>query len=448
MNTTRQKPRATSPTHYAANELALSLAQAETALRALTSDQVDAIVDPDGKAYLLRPAQERLRENERRLEAVIESAADVITVVNRQGTILSQSRPVNRVLGYEQEELIGSNLFELVSDEDLAAVHSAFFNVVEGIQDHATAQFKHRTRDGGYRMVEATLGRLCEAGSASVVFSLRPVSQSSRESVDFERRESEGIRAALQKDRFLAMLAHELRTPLMPVLLCIGEMQEDMRFASAAPMLAMMRRNIELQSRLLGELSDFTTVGHHKVRLRLEPIDLHQAIRFVLEICQSEIASARVRIELDLRASENMVCADALRLQQVLWNLLRNAIKFSPAGSSISIASANRAPHRVTVEFADHGIGIEPNLLPLVFDPFQQGERMLDQKLNGGRGLGMFIAKGLAEAQDGSLMVSSDGQGLGATFRLTLNLAPAPGATPARPAFFEFKTPVNPPEIG
>jgi PAS domain S-box-containing protein len=409
------------------NDLALSLAQAEEALRAFTSGKVDAIVDADGQAYLLRPAQERLIESKRWLDAVIEGSADVITVVNRQGAIISQSRPVSRVLGYEPEALLGTSIFDHIRDEDLPKVHSAFFNVVEGIQEHATTRFNHRASDGSWRIVEATLGKLCVGASPSVVFSLRPIDHLSREIVDHEHREAGRTDAALSKDRFLAMLAHELRTPLMPVLLGISEMQGDSRFADAASTLAMMRRNIELQARLLEELSDFTTVGQHKVRLRLEPIDVHKSVRYVLDICRSEIAAARMEVILDLRASENMVLADTLRLQQVMWNVVKNAVKFSPLGGSISITSTNDTHDTITIEFVDHGIGIEPELLPLVFDPFKQGKPLINQKNYGGLGLGMFIAKGLAEAQDGTLVASSEGLGLGATFCLILKLAPAAG---------------------
>jgi len=413
------------PQFEAAYELALHLAAAESALRTYTGDKVDAIVDAEGMAYLLRPAQEHLLRNERWLDSVLDSSADVITVVNRQGAIISQSRPASRVLGYEQGELVGTSIFKLIRDVDLPLVHSAFFNVVEGIQEHATAQFNHRARDGTYRMVEATLGKLREAEPACVVFSLRPIGHPSREGVEFEKREEETVQQALAKDRFLAMLAHELRTPLMPVMLCIGELQEDERFAEARPVLAMMKRNIELQARLLEELTDFTTVGQHKMRLRPEAIDVHEAVRFVLEICRAEIDAARMEVKLNLRAPDNIVVADILRLQQVMWNLVRNAIKFSPPGSTIRISSANGAPGSLTLDFVDNGIGIEPELLPLVFDPFQQGGRVINRKQPPGLGLGMFIAKGLMEAQDGSLTVSSEGLGMGAAFQLTLKLAPS-----------------------
>ena len=171
------------PTHGAekAITLALRLAHAENALHALTAGQVDAIIAPDGKAYLLRPAQEHLRQNERRLQAVFESAADVITVVDRGGVILSQSRAAKRVLGYEAEELVGSPFFKLIHEDDLSAAYCAFFRVVELFHENATAQFRHRTCDGDYRMIEATVGQLRDGSSISVVFSLRPIANPLRE---------------------------------------------------------------------------------------------------------------------------------------------------------------------------------------------------------------------------------------------------------------------------
>ena len=173
--TTRASPLPPTPSAEKTLALALRLAHAEHALRAFTSGQVDAIVDPDGKTYLLRPAQEHVRENERRLQAVIESSVDVITVVDRGGVILSQSRAVRRVLGYGPEELVGSRIFERIHEEDLPRVYAAFFNVIEGFQENATATFRHRARDGSYRLIEATVGILRDVSAAGVVFSLRPI---------------------------------------------------------------------------------------------------------------------------------------------------------------------------------------------------------------------------------------------------------------------------------
>jgi PAS domain S-box-containing protein len=427
---TKQTRRTQAINHYEVNEMALSLAQAEALLRLLTADKVDAIIDADGKPYLLRPAQEQLRERAEWLDAVIEGTADVITVVNREGVILFQSHYATRVLGYGPEELVGTNIFKLIPLEDLPPTHLAFFNVIEGLQESAVVQFNHRSQDGSYRPVEATIAKLRDGNPPSVVFSMRPVRISTREAMEITWRETETARLALKEKRFLAMLAHELRTPLMPVLLGISEMQDDPRFAQAASILAMMRRNIEMQAVMLEELTDFTTVGEHKVRLKLERIDVHEAIRFVLEICRTELEEKRIEVALGLKALQHMVFADLLRIQQIMWNLLRNAIKFSPAGSLIFIETANETSAGVTIEFVDNGIGIDQDFLGSVFNPFEQEDRSIQRRF-GGLGLGMYIARGLAEAQKGTLSVSSEGKGHGATFRLSLELAQPSDEPPA-----------------
>lgn len=419
---TAHGPRTPAPNPDKAIALALRLANAEHALRSLTMGQVDAILDIDGRTFLLRPAQEQLRRSEARLQALLDSTADVITVVDRGGEIVSESRSTIRTFGYTPEEVVGSSLFKRVHEEDMPRLHAAFFNVVEGFREAATVEFRLQTKEGHYREMEATLAKLRDLSVNAVVMACRDATGRREVQQETALREAAMTGASQAKDRFLAMLGHELRTPLTPVLLGLSELEEDERFRDAAPMLAMIRRNIELQSRLLEELSDFTAVGHYKVRLQEETVDAHEAVQFVLEICKSEIAAARIDVRLHFRAENRMVQADSVRLQQVMWNLVKNAVKFSTPGSSIAISSANETPGNLTLEFRDYGIGIEAGLLPLVFDPFQQGEHTT-QPHYGGLGLGMFIARGLTEAQGGTLTVASKGLCHGSTFRMTLKTA-------------------------
>lgn len=159
--------------------LALSLAQAERAIDAFAAGGIDAIVDSDGNTYLLRMAQEHLLTVVTRLKAVIESSADALTVVDRSGVIVSQSRAVRQLLGYATDELVGRSIFELAHDDDWRQLYSAFFNVIEEFIEKATVEFLHRTHDGSYRVVEATLGRLRCTSSASVVISIRLSSRQS-----------------------------------------------------------------------------------------------------------------------------------------------------------------------------------------------------------------------------------------------------------------------------
>ena len=174
---THPSPPPSAPSPEKALTLALRLAHAESALHALTSDQVDAIVDPDGRAYLLRPAQEHLRRNERRLQAVIDSSADVLTVVDRGGVILAQSHAARPVLGYTTDELVGKSIFKCIHNDDLPQTYAAFFNVIEEFRTNATVEFRHRTRSGTYRPIEATVSRFRDVSSLSVVFSMRPVTR-------------------------------------------------------------------------------------------------------------------------------------------------------------------------------------------------------------------------------------------------------------------------------
>lgn len=412
--------------------LALSLAQAERAIEVFTSGQVDAIVDSDGRAYLLRPAQERLRQSEAHTQALLDSSPDVITVVNREGLILSQSRAAFRTLGYWPAESVGKILFDFIHSDDLLRLRSALFGVLDEFQTGALVEFRYQTRMGEYHALEATIGRLSEwAGSAILIcrdVARRTPAQEAanrreatlvEEGLTKDRREAELVEQSLSKDRFIAMLSHELRTLLSPISLGVDDLREDERFVEARPTLMMIRRNVDLQSRLLEELFDFTKVGQHKVRMRLEPVDAHEAVGSVLEICKAELAAAGITVLRDLAAAEAMVLADAVRLQQVMWNLVKNAVKFSTPGSTISITSANNEAGELVLHFVDAGIGIEAALLPLIFNPFRQGDHDKTH-VSGGLGLGLFIAKGMIEAQGGTLRAASEGQGHGATFILTL----------------------------
>lgn len=161
MTATENRQLSRPPTHglEKAITLALSLAPAEDAIHAFTSGQADAIVHPNGNAYLLRPAQERLRQNERNLQANIDAVTDVITVVSRSGKILSQNQAVRRIFGYEPEELVGKCIFNVVLGIDLDRIYTAFFNVIEGFKESTTVQFLHPKRDGSHLLIEATVGK-------------------------------------------------------------------------------------------------------------------------------------------------------------------------------------------------------------------------------------------------------------------------------------------------
>jgi two-component system, chemotaxis family, CheB/CheR fusion protein len=224
--------------------------------------------------------------------------------------------------------------------------------------------------------------------------------------------------ASAAKDRFIAMLSHELRTPLTPVLIWAGEMVKEAGLnAEIQDGLKMVCRNIELEARLIDDLLDLTRITRGKLKLQLASADLHELLHHAIQIVASEMKdrSAPVTLSLDLQAHDHQVLVDGPRLQQVFWNNLRNAYKFSPPNGVISVRSHNPSPNSIRIEIGDQGVGIEPEFLDKVFDAFEQVESGRE-----GLGLGLAISKAIIEMHGGSIAAQSAGRGKGTTFVIDL----------------------------
>ena len=234
----------------------------------------------------------------------------------------------------------------------------------------------------------------------------------------FERVQS----ASAAKDRFLAMLSHELRTPLNPVLAVVSNLVGDPRLPHEVQQdLDVVLRNVRLEARLIDDLLDFSRIINGKLQLHREPVDLHALIRNVVNICAEEVAAGAHTLTLALDAPQTMVFGDAARLQQILWNLLKNAVKFTPASGRISIQTALREKTQIEVTIADNGVGIEAPTLARIFDAFEQGDPETTARF-GGLGLGLAITKAFVELHGGTIRAASAGfsRGTQMTFRLPL----------------------------
>jgi len=198
--------------------------------------------------------------------------------------------------------------------------------------------------------------------------------------------------ASQAKDQFLAMLSHELRTPLTPVLMAATALETDSNVShEMREQLAMMRRNIELEARLIDDLLDITRITHGKLELHEELVDVHAALDHALKISESGALTKELHIRKNFGAAEHYSRADAARLQEVFWNVLRNAVKFTAAGGQIDISTHNEK-ETIVVEISDNGIGIDPEIQPRIFDAFAQGEPAIRARF-GGLGLGLAISK-------------------------------------------------------
>jgi PAS domain S-box-containing protein len=227
------------------------------------------------------------------------------------------------------------------------------------------------------------------------------------------------------KNRFLAVLSHELRTPLTPILLSVSTMLDDPSLAAEPrAALEMIRRNVELESRLIDDLLDVTRILRGTFALKSQPTDAHAVVSQALDVCRDDLRGASLEVSLDLASSSPRVLADPARLQQVFWNLLKNAAKFSPKGGSLAIRSRDDPEAgAVVIEVADQGIGIDPAFLSRLFEAFEQGEASSWTRKYGGLGLGLSISRSIVEAHGGTLTARSDGPGRGATFRVVLPAA-------------------------
>ena len=241
--------------------------------------------------------------------------------------------------------------------------------------------------------------------------------QSALAAAELSREQAEA--AGRAKDQFLAVLSHELRTPLTPVLMAVSSISSEKGLSDdVLDALDMIQRNIKVEARLIEDLLDLTRIARNKVELQLEELDVHLALEQALKTCQTDIDTKNLRLRLELSAKKSLVVGDFARLQQVFWNLIKNAVKFTAEGGEILIQSYNQ-DGQIVVEVSDTGVGIVPELLTRIFDPFEQGESDAVRQL-GGLGLGLAISKATVDAHHGRLSARSDGKDQGAIFALEL----------------------------
>jgi signal transduction histidine kinase/CheY-like chemotaxis protein len=240
------------------------------------------------------------------------------------------------------------------------------------------------------------------------------------------RLRQELISANASKDQFLALLSHELRNPLSPVITMVAELEAR---ASDGPevrqALDIIRRNVELEARLIDDLLDVTRISKGKLQLSFEMTSIHETLQRAYEICRGDILQKHLDFEFRLKATNDYVNGDPARLQQVFWNLLKNAVKFTPDGGQIAIETSNPTDDRIEIRTIDNGIGIAPTKIGKIFNAFEQGQSSITRKF-GGLGLGLAISKAMVHAHGGSISVRSDGADRGAVFTITLNSVSAP----------------------
>ena len=403
-----------------------------------------------------RAAEERLRQSEEMFRLLVASVRDyAIFLLNPEGYVLTWNAGAERIKGYRPEEIIGKHFSNFYAEED---------------RWKPPAELEIATRDGS---VEDEGWRVRKDGSkfwANVIITavhddhgrLRGFAKVTRDMTERkraeeaiaeqrearflaeeERRRAEASYRVAQeanraKDEFLMTLSHELRTPMTAILgwarLLPVLPPGDETFKEAVLAIG---RSAQLQSRLIDDVLDVSRIVSGKLRLSVENIDVLRLLQSTIETVRASADAKMITIATSFSPQLGTIVADATRLQQILWNLMTNAVKFTPRRGQVTI-SARRTSSHIQFAVTDTGEGIDPSFLPHVFEPFRQAENP-STRVHGGLGLGLSIVRYLAEAHGGTVAAESEGKGLGATFTVTLPIAAVvaekqtPHATVVRP---------------
>ena len=361
------------------------------------------------------------------LAAIVQSSDDAIVSKNLDGVIRSWNAGAERMFGYTAEEMVGKPISLLipVTRPDEEALILARLRSGQQVDHFETVRVR---KDGRQIHVSVTVspirdstGQVIGASKVARDITDRKRAETEREQLlAAERRaHEEAQRHSRMKDEFLATLGHELRTPLNAVLgwatMLEGKRVEDPEIMHG---LEVIRRNARLQGKLVEDMLDMSRIVSGKVRLNVQPVDLASVIDATLEAVRPAAIAKEVRLERALDASARPMSGDPNRLQQIVWNLVSNAVKFTPKGGAVRVAMG-RVNSQVEISVSDTGQGIAPDFLPYVFDRFRQGDASTTRQ-QGGLGLGLAIVKHLTELHGGTVRAKSAGLGQGASFTVLL----------------------------
>jgi PAS domain S-box-containing protein len=391
---------------------------------------------------------EALRESEERFRLATEAMSGFVYDWDVRSRQVRRFGRVEEIIGDSPPDAMGEDWRARLHPDDREAALRACFEALAGTVESYSLEYRVRHRDGHYvdicdrgRILRDAAGRAVRVvGGTDDISARRRAEDAQRETeailrsaaAELKRMKEVAESANRAKDHFLAVLSHELRTPLTPVLTTVQLLERrDGLPAELREPLAMIRRNVALEARLIDDLLDLTRIARGKLELFFQPVDVHELLREALEICAPDIQAKRIGVTTELLAGRSRVQADPARLQQVFWNLVKNAVKFTPDGGHVTIATGDGADGTVQVRIADTGIGIAAGKLPRIFDAFEQGGQDVT-RLFGGLGLGLAISKALVDLHGGTIAGESAGQGLGATFTLTFAAVP-PGSLDASP---------------
>jgi PAS domain S-box-containing protein len=375
------------------------------------------------------------------LAAIVESSDDAIVSKTVDGQIMSWNASAERLYGYTAVEAIGQSILLIVPKERWHEEHR-ILELIAGGNRVEHFETERQAKDGRLIAVSLTISPVRDPNGRVV-----GASKVARDITDRKAAEAALNEAHRRKDEFLAMLGHELRNPLAPILSAADMIcRKTTTLPDVAPLCALLTRQVNHMVRLLDDLLDVARIASGKIQLRLEQVDLRTVLSRAVEIARPAVDAGAHTLNLSVPGTPVWVQGDATRLVQMLGNLIQNAAKYTPCEGTIGVRVAAISEDKVQMTVVDNGVGISAKALDDVFELFVQGDRTLDRS-NGGLGIGLTLVRHIAALHAGRVSAASDGEGRGSTFVITLpktsgppreekgasSLAtPAPAAPPGR----------------
>ena len=373
------------------------------------------------------PSSTALHETVEQFHLLVDSLEEyAIYLLDPSGNVITWNTGAEKIKGYSMDEIIGKNFASFYTADDVAAGRPQR-NLREASRRGSIRDQGLRVRkDGSTFEAEVVITVLRDEAGEIRGFSkvTRDITDQIR-SREFEAEKIAAQKASKAKDDFLAALSHELRTPLTPALAAATYLQDNAeKFPREfAEDIQIIKRNVQLQARLIDDLLDLTRIARGMLHLELEDCDAHKIIDNALEMAKSALAAKQLKVSTGLEAKRYHILADCIRLQQVFWNLINNAVKFTSQGGQVTLRTFNDKDGRFHFDIEDTGIGIEPQRLASLFRPFEQADPSVSRQF-GGLGLGLAISKRLIDLHHGRIEAESRGRSFGATFKVTLDAQP------------------------
>ncbi len=365
---------------------------------------------------------ERYERQTHVFDAMLSAITDFVYFFDRDGRFLYANKALLDLWGLALEAVVGKNFFDLQYPDDLSEKLQRQIQQVFTSREVLSDETPYTSPTGVVGQYEYIFSPVIAADGTveAVAGSTRDITDRKRAETALVEARQEAEAANQSKDQFLAVLSHELRTPLTPMLMAVASLEHRSDLGpSVREPLAMIKRNIQHETKLIDELLDLSRITSGKAELDIGTVDLNETVRQVCESCRSQMCEKGIHLETEFHDAAARIAADSSRLQQVLLNLLTNAIKFTPRNGTIRITTARQMSGQWKLQIQDNGIGIPAEALPRIFDFFEQGGVKVTRQF-GGLGLGLAICKALVELHRGSICAESAGHGLGSTFTVEL----------------------------